>query len=459
MTLQKVDGGMVSDLRRRVRGGVSDTADELEAYSSDYGGIVHRRPGAVVRPLDDEDVARTVAYAFERSIPVSTRAMGHSLSGQSLNDGGILLDLRSLATLEPVSPSATCFTAQPGVLWRDVVAAATPHSLSPPVLTGYPHVSVGGTLSAGGWGMSSARHGAQIDNCVWLDVVTGEGERVRCSRDEHADLFHHVLGGMGQFGVITRVGHRLRRHAPWLRTYILHYEHLTPYLEDNRTVALNLLGEYVECSMPQLSSEGRRARFGFELRVSLEMESPGDQDDARVLSLLRPDRIEITDRSTADFISLAASVETKRPPGIAHPWMVTFLPWKQLEAYIEACMEGIPPSALGGKNGPLHLWAAPKSASSMPMLRTPDDEAIALFGIFPTASTAIVEVYKTLMSRASDLALSKGGKRHLATWVHFDLPRWRLHFGDYWPVVNEMKRRFDPGRILNPGFVEYEADG
>ena len=32
----------------------------------------------------------------------------------------------------------------------------------------------------------------------------GKGEVVVCSQDKNTDLFHSVLGGLGQFGIITR---------------------------------------------------------------------------------------------------------------------------------------------------------------------------------------------------------------------------------------------------------------
>lgn len=32
----------------------------------------------------------------------------------------------------------------------------------------------------------------------------GKGEVMNCSKKENADLFHAALGGLGQFGIITR---------------------------------------------------------------------------------------------------------------------------------------------------------------------------------------------------------------------------------------------------------------
>lgn len=33
---------------------------------------------------------------------------------------------------------------------------------------------------------------------------TGKGEVINCSEEHNSDIFHSVLGGLGQFGIITR---------------------------------------------------------------------------------------------------------------------------------------------------------------------------------------------------------------------------------------------------------------
>jgi len=35
-------------------------------------------------------------------------------------------------------------------------------------------------------------------------IGAGKGEILNCSEDQNADLFYGVLGGLGQFGIITR---------------------------------------------------------------------------------------------------------------------------------------------------------------------------------------------------------------------------------------------------------------
>jgi cytokinin dehydrogenase len=79
-----------------------------------------------------------------------------------------------------------------GATWSGVLAATLPFGLTPPVLADYLRLSVGGTLTVGGVGAMTARHGLQADNVLELDVVTGRGDLLTCSPERHPDLFDAV---------------------------------------------------------------------------------------------------------------------------------------------------------------------------------------------------------------------------------------------------------------------------
>src|SRR5258706_6979053 len=115
---------LASDLRSLVKGEVLDDAAEREHRSGDFGRMIRRVPGVVVRPLSSADVAAVIGYARKRSVAVSTRGEAHTQTGQSLTDGGILLDTTSLDRILSVDaagadgPSADC---QAGVKWENLV--------------------------------------------------------------------------------------------------------------------------------------------------------------------------------------------------------------------------------------------------------------------------------------------------------------------------------------------------
>jgi len=49
-----------------------------------------------------------------------------------------------------------------------------------------------------------------------------------------------------------------------------------------------------------------------------------------------------------------------------------------------------------------------------------------------------------------------GGKLYLFGWIKFGAAQWKVHYGDLWPKVVELKKRFAPQGVLNPGFIQYE---
>jgi FAD/FMN-containing dehydrogenase len=214
----------------------------------------------VVCPASAEDVARVVKFAARNSLHVATRGGGHSQTGQSLSDQ-IVLDMTSLNQVTRVTEDAV--TAQAGIKWRALVEHLAPQRLSPPVLTNNLDVTVGGTLSMGGLGVASWRHGTQADNCLELEVVTGTGEIVRCSAEQNRDLFDAARCGAGQFGVITEAVLKVRRHPPRFRSFYLLYDDLArparrPENRDERC-PLRLSGIVVRTLPAGFQESGRAA--------------------------------------------------------------------------------------------------------------------------------------------------------------------------------------------------------
>jgi cytokinin dehydrogenase len=91
-----------------------------------------------------------------------------------------------------------------GELWVNVVQATLKEGLAPNSWTDYLHVIVGGTLCNASVGGQTFRHGPQISSVLQFEVVTGKGEIVTCSASKQPVLFFAVLGGLGQFGIITK---------------------------------------------------------------------------------------------------------------------------------------------------------------------------------------------------------------------------------------------------------------
>jgi FAD/FMN-containing dehydrogenase len=151
--------------------------------------------------------------------------------GRAQAPDGVVIDMRCLKRILDVSRDR--IVVQAGATRSEVLDTTLPRGLVPLVLTDYLHLTVGGTLAVGGIGARTARHGAQADTVIELDVVTGTVRLVTCSPTRDTDLFHAVLAGLGQMGVITRAalqldtlekalrgnGQWLLAH-PWLATFV-----------------------------------------------------------------------------------------------------------------------------------------------------------------------------------------------------------------------------------------------
>jgi FAD/FMN-containing dehydrogenase len=173
-----------------------------------FSGVIDRRPAAIVRAADADDVARTIALARETGLELAVRGGGHSPAGHGVSDGGIVLDLGDMRSLAIDVEQHTAW-AEAGLTAGQYTTAAGTHGLA----TGFGDtgsVGIAGITLSGGIGFLVRRHGLTIDDLLAADVVTADAELVRADAKHHPDLFWAIRGGGGNFGVVTRL--KLRLH-------------------------------------------------------------------------------------------------------------------------------------------------------------------------------------------------------------------------------------------------------
>jgi cytokinin dehydrogenase len=192
-----------------VSGKLNCEADIRAAAARDFGNIIRREPRAVLKPASTADIAGLMQWARKQGLKVAGRGQGHSTYGRPLIEDGVVVDISSLNAIHHIQADRIVVDA--GATWNSVLEATLAQGLTPPVLTNYLGLSVGGTIVIGGIGGSSSRYGMQTDNLLELDVVTGDGRVVTCSPDSEPDLFDAMRGGLAQCGIIAGATLRLIR--------------------------------------------------------------------------------------------------------------------------------------------------------------------------------------------------------------------------------------------------------
>ncbi|MCI3274421.1 FAD-binding protein [Streptomyces cylindrosporus] len=428
----------------------------LTAAAEDYGHIVHRRPVAVLRPGSVRDVVVMVRFCNEHRVRVAPRGQGHATSGQAQVQGGLVIETATLADIGPVAPDATTVTVGAGARWSEVAKAALAHGRTPPVFTDYLELSVGGTLSVGGLGGQTHRHGAQVDNVTELQVVTGAGEFVRCSPSRHPDLFHAVSAGLGQCAIVVAATVRLVRAPETVRHYLLPYDDLETFLADQRTLVEEGRFDYVE-GLVSADPGGAFRVFTLEAVAYGPPAGPAP-DDTLLLRGLRhdPSGVEKTDLAYYDFLDrLAPTVAELKEAGLwtyAHPWLNLLLPGDSAAALTARMLADLTPADLGP--GVVLVYPILRERLTTPLFSAPDDPVPYLFAVLrttPPEDTATVDRLLTANREAYDAAAATGGTQYPVGSIPFTHADWRAHFGAEWPRLEAAKRTYDPRRILVPG--------
>ena len=194
----------IEELRTTLTGRLVEPSDpDFDALRGVvYGGFEDVRPAAIARVADAADVARVVTVARDTGVELAVRGGGHSIAGHSTVDGGIVLDLRDLTTLD-IDAAARTAWAGTGLTAGQVTSAAAAHGLT----IGFGDtgsVGIGGITLGGGVGFLVRKHGLTIDSLLAAEVVLADGSIVIASPDQHPDLFWAIRGGGGNFGVVTR---------------------------------------------------------------------------------------------------------------------------------------------------------------------------------------------------------------------------------------------------------------
>ena len=154
----------------------------------------------VVEVHSVEDIAKTLAFARDNRLSVTTAGVRHSMGGQAFRKGGIVLDMRSFNRIG-LNEAARSVTVQPGATWHDIQNVLHPR-FAVRAMQSTDIFTVGGSISVNAHGMDH-QAGALAKSIKSMRVMLADGTLRTVSPTENRELFDLVIGGYGLFGVIV----------------------------------------------------------------------------------------------------------------------------------------------------------------------------------------------------------------------------------------------------------------
>ncbi len=221
MVTTQLDTTAVEALHTSLRGPLVTPSDpSYDETRQVHNGMIDKHPQLIARCLDAADIAKAVNFARQKNLEVAVRGGGHNVAGNAVCEGGLMIDL-SLMKAVDVDAKARTARAQAGVTWGEFNHETQLHGLA----------TTGGTVSTtgiagltlgGGIGWLIGKYGLAVDNLLSAEIVTANGEVLRASANENADLFWGLRGGGGNFGVVASFEFQLHPVGPVVSGLVAH---------------------------------------------------------------------------------------------------------------------------------------------------------------------------------------------------------------------------------------------
>ncbi|KIO21665.1 hypothetical protein M407DRAFT_28732 [Tulasnella calospora MUT 4182] len=196
-----------------------------------------KQAGYVVFPKNNEDVVQAVRFARDQSLELAIYGGGHSYSGSSSTQGGVVIHLGKYINYARCDPEKRLLYV------GGVEKVGMEHGLAT-VAGNVNHTGVGGLALGGGYGWLTGRYGMTVDNTVQYTVVLASGEVVTANETENPDLFWGCRGGGSNFGVVTEFVFKAHPQRPTV--FVAHLL----YTIDKLECLLNTIEDWYETAGP-----------------------------------------------------------------------------------------------------------------------------------------------------------------------------------------------------------------
>ncbi|MCK3780250.1 FAD-binding oxidoreductase [Ensifer sesbaniae] len=309
-------------LRRTLRGELVLAEDPgFEKARQVWNGLIDKRPAAVIYCADTGDVVAGLAFARERDVPLSVRSGGHNVAGNSVCEGGLVIDLSRMKN-RSVDDKRRVAWVEAGLTLAELDGATQVCGLATTMGVNS-DTGIAGLTLGGGFGKLGRRFGLACDNLLSAEIVTADGRVLRASADENPDLFWGLRGGGGNFGIVTSFEYRLHE----IGTEVVAGAITFP--EANANDALRFYDAFARAAPDELSLDAALVTLEGEKMFSISVFYSGALAEAE--KIIAPllgyaKRKAVSERlGRVPYLQVQSASDAVFPPGRRYSWKAQFM--------------------------------------------------------------------------------------------------------------------------------------
>ncbi len=175
-------------------------------YTKIANDVSHRNMTKIedeIHVTDVTDIINVIKQANRLKLTVAITGASHTMGGQTITKDGYRISIKNFNRILDYNDEANEITVQSGCTWLQIIQYLDSYNKRVHTQQSYSTFTVGGSIGPNCHGISS--DDALIASIISFKIVNYKSEIIECSRTENFDLFRHVVGGYGLFGVITEV--------------------------------------------------------------------------------------------------------------------------------------------------------------------------------------------------------------------------------------------------------------
>lgn len=178
----------------------------------------HSTPQLYITPHNLPELQKAISLARRCRRRIVVVGSGHSPSDLTCTSSW-MVNLDHLSKVLEINEEKKAITVEAGIRMHDLNLVGKERGLTMPNLGSIDIQSIAGALATGTHG-SSLYHGSLSQSVLSLRICLANGEVVRCSSEENADLFRAALVSLGALGIIVEIEFQMTTttNIEWVQT-------------------------------------------------------------------------------------------------------------------------------------------------------------------------------------------------------------------------------------------------